>query len=81
MVQGATAEEQVMISDVLPTGFECGVLNGRVRLLIRLYAPSQIRDLGVPGKLTCYRWWWSRWSWRNAHLAVILSFSYHHDRP
>jgi len=30
MVQGATAEEQVMISDVLPTGFECGVLNGRV---------------------------------------------------
>ncbi|KAG7441314.1 GroES-like protein [Guyanagaster necrorhizus] len=30
MVKSATAEEQVMISDVLPTGFECGVLNGKV---------------------------------------------------
>ncbi|KAK0215480.1 hypothetical protein IW262DRAFT_1465123 [Armillaria fumosa] len=30
MVEGATAEEQIMISDALPTGFECGVLNGKV---------------------------------------------------
>jgi len=30
MVNGASEEEQVMCSDVLPTGFECGVLNGRV---------------------------------------------------
>ncbi|RDB21596.1 alcohol dehydrogenase [Hypsizygus marmoreus] len=30
MVKGATADEQVMVSDVLPTGFECGVLNGKV---------------------------------------------------
>ncbi|PBK87855.1 GroES-like protein [Armillaria gallica] len=30
MVEGATAEEQIMISDALPTGFECGVLSGRV---------------------------------------------------
>ncbi|KAJ7449592.1 alcohol dehydrogenase GroES domain-containing protein [Mycena latifolia] len=31
MVKGASEEEQVMCSDVLPTGFECGVLNGRVQ--------------------------------------------------
>ncbi|KAG7441313.1 GroES-like protein [Guyanagaster necrorhizus] len=30
MVEGATAEEQVMISDALPTAFECGVLSGKV---------------------------------------------------
>ncbi|KAK0452107.1 chaperonin 10-like protein [Desarmillaria tabescens] len=30
MVEGATAEEQIMISDALPTGFECGVLSGKV---------------------------------------------------
>ncbi|KAK0191908.1 alcohol dehydrogenase GroES domain protein [Armillaria mellea] len=30
MVEGATAEEQIMISDALPTGFECGVLSGQV---------------------------------------------------
>ncbi|KAJ6581392.1 chaperonin 10-like protein [Mycena capillaripes] len=31
MVKGASEEDQVMCSDVLPTGFECGVLNGRVQ--------------------------------------------------
>ncbi|KAJ7155516.1 putative zinc-dependent alcohol dehydrogenase [Mycena crocata] len=31
MVKGASEDEQVMCSDVLPTGFECGVLNGRVQ--------------------------------------------------
>ncbi|KAJ6493663.1 alcohol dehydrogenase GroES domain protein [Mycena vitilis] len=31
MVKGASEEEQVMCSDVLPTGYECGVLNGRVK--------------------------------------------------
>ncbi|KIY45763.1 L-iditol 2-dehydrogenase [Fistulina hepatica ATCC 64428] len=30
MVAGATPDEQVMVSDVLVTGYECGVLNGRV---------------------------------------------------
>ncbi|KAK1222675.1 hypothetical protein PQX77_014461 [Marasmius sp. AFHP31] len=30
-VKGATEEQQVLASDVLPTGFECGVLNGRVQ--------------------------------------------------
>ncbi|KAL0577951.1 hypothetical protein V5O48_004058 [Marasmius crinis-equi] len=30
-VRGATEEEQVLASDVLPTGFECGVLNGQVQ--------------------------------------------------
>src|SRR5260221_1547542 len=27
---GADAEALVMLSDILPTGFECGVLNGKV---------------------------------------------------
>lgn len=31
MVKGASEEEQVMVSDVLVTGFECGVLNGKVQ--------------------------------------------------
>jgi alcohol dehydrogenase len=30
IVQGADEEALVMLSDILPTGFECGVLNGRV---------------------------------------------------
>ena len=29
--EGADEEAQVMLSDILPTGFECGVLNGRVQ--------------------------------------------------
>ncbi len=29
---GAEEEALVMLSDILPTGFECGVLNGRVRV-------------------------------------------------
>lgn len=29
--QGADEESMVMLSDILPTGFECGVLNGRVQ--------------------------------------------------
>jgi alcohol dehydrogenase len=29
--QGADEEALVMLSDILPTGFECGVLNGRVK--------------------------------------------------
>lgn len=29
--QGADEDALVMLSDILPTGFECGVLNGRVR--------------------------------------------------
>ena len=29
--QGANEEALVMLSDILPTGFECGVLNGKVR--------------------------------------------------
>jgi alcohol dehydrogenase len=28
--QGADEEALVMLSDILPTGFECGVLNGKV---------------------------------------------------
>ncbi|KAK0493900.1 chaperonin 10-like protein [Armillaria luteobubalina] len=35
MVDGATAEDQIMISDALPTGFECGVLTGKG--LARMY--------------------------------------------
>jgi len=30
MPQGADEEAMVLLSDILPTGFECGVLNGRV---------------------------------------------------
>lgn len=30
--QGADEEALVMLSDILPTGFECGVLNGKVRV-------------------------------------------------
>lgn len=29
---GADEEALVMLSDILPTGFECGVLNGRVKV-------------------------------------------------
>ncbi|KAJ7763231.1 alcohol dehydrogenase GroES domain-containing protein [Mycena maculata] len=31
LVKGASEEVQVMCSDVLPTAFECGVLNGRIK--------------------------------------------------
>ncbi|KAJ7511514.1 alcohol dehydrogenase GroES domain protein [Mycena galericulata] len=31
LVSGASEEAQVMCSDVMPTGFECGVLSGRVK--------------------------------------------------
>ena len=31
MPEGADEEALVMLSDILPTGFECGVLNGKVR--------------------------------------------------
>lgn len=31
MVDGATDADQVMVSDVLPTALECGVINGRVQ--------------------------------------------------
>lgn len=30
--EGANQEELVMLSDILPTGFECGVLNDNVKL-------------------------------------------------
>src|ERR1019366_3992704 len=29
--QGANDEASIMLSDILPTGFECGVLNGQVK--------------------------------------------------
>jgi alcohol dehydrogenase len=29
--KGADEEDMVMLSDMLPTGFECGVLNGKVK--------------------------------------------------
>ena len=60
----ADEEALVMLSDILPTGFECGVLNGKV----------------APGSTGRYRRLWTDRSCRPAGGAVLLSRRTHHDR-
>ena len=61
---GADEEALVMLSDILPTGFECGVLNGKVQ----------------PGEHRGHRGLGADWARRTAHRAVLLASRDHHDR-
>ena len=62
--EGADEEALVMLSDILPTGFECGVLNGKV-------AAGQHRG---DRRRRADR------ARRAAHRAVLLAGRDHHDR-
>ncbi|EQD39324.1 Alcohol dehydrogenase GroES-like domain protein, partial [mine drainage metagenome] len=42
---GADEDALVMLSDILPTGFECGVLNARSRPAARLRLLGQVRSV------------------------------------
>ena len=61
---GADEEALVMLSDILPTGFECGVLNGKVQ------PGSTVAIVGVRADRAC----------RPAHRAVLFAGRDHHDR-
>ena len=63
--EGADEEALVMLSDILPTGFECGVLNGKVQ----------------PGRTRGDRRRRADRSGRTADGAVLLAGRDHHDRP
>ena len=63
MPEGADDEAMVLLSDILPTGFECGVLNGRVQ----------------PGLHRGYRRAPDRLVWRAADCAVLLTGRGDHD--
>ncbi len=62
---GADEEALVMLSDILPTGFECGVLNGKVK----------------PGNTRGHRRRRADRAGRAADGAVLLAGRDHHDRP
>lgn len=62
---GADEEALVMLSDILPTGFECGVLNGKVQ------PGSTVAIVGSGAhRARCL-----------AHGAVLFTIPDHHDRP
>ena len=61
----ADEEALVMLSDILPTGFECGVLNGQVNP--RRYGGDRRRRSDRPGG--------------SPDRAVLLAGGGHHDRP
>ena len=62
---GADEEALVMLSDILPTGFECGVLNGKIE---------------GPGKHSGDRRRRAYWSRHPADSPVLFAFPDHHDR-
>ena len=62
--EGADEEALVMLSDILPTGFECGVLNGKVQ-------PGSIVAIVGSGPIGLAAL---------AHRAVLLAGRDHHDR-
>ena len=63
--EGVEEDALVMLSDILPTGFECGVLNGKV-------AARRYRR---------HRRFRSDWIGRVADGAILLSGRNHHDGP
>ncbi len=80
MVEGATAEEQIMISDALPTGFECGVLSGRVRsFLSNSLVVSNTRSKGFARVYHRYCWLRSCRYQRYGHISALFPCSSHHD--
>jgi len=86
-VKGASKEALVMISDALPTGFECGTLNGDIKPgstvavigACACVSRALISDFPVIDYIN-YRWWSSR-SICTPDCSILHPFHPHYDRP